>query len=89
MFQLSHGDTLLPLCEDLVFSHLHLLMRSCLHDFIVEGNLSEYLSTNTGGSPIYLASINQLVSLRLRMSFPGVMWPREQDDGNVMLQLFC
>lgn len=43
MFQLSHGDTLLLLREDLVFSHLHLLMRSCLHDFLLEDYLSEYL----------------------------------------------
>lgn len=71
MFQLSHGDLLLPLCDDLVFSHFHLLMRSCLHDFLLEGYLSEYLFTNTGGgwSPVYLTSINHLVPLRLRMTF--------------------
>lgn len=34
--------------EEWVFSHLHLLMRSCLHDFILEGYLSEYLFPNTG-----------------------------------------
>lgn len=70
MFQLSHGDTLLPLREDLVFSHLHLLMRSCLHDFIQEGYLSEYLFTNKGGGGrlIYSTPIDQLVPLRLGMS---------------------
>lgn len=85
MFQLSHGDTLLPLREDLVFSHLHLLMRSCLHDFILVAYLSEYLFANTGGSPIYLTFIFQLVPLRLRVSFSGEIWPGEQRDCNLTL----
>lgn len=61
MFQLSYGDTLLPLCEDWVISHLHSLMTSCLHDFILE-RLSLRISLSKYRMESYLVKLEYSVS---------------------------